>query len=216
MSSLVTSAVRSVAGKITRSPLVTRRSRPPASSIVTSDAIPLSSTLPEVRLLLIGLAALAIAGCGGGDDAAPPAVKRPADPCSARMTAAAGAGAHASLVSREPDVVTCRYAGGAGSFRVTVDKAPQAWFRWQRGQVERIQTASEWAHTPAQQARDVPGVGGGAFWVRGPRELVTSDGKLLLTVRVERPHRDKVARRAAIKVARAGLGPVDIPKRTGP
>lgn len=170
-----------------------------------------------MRLLIFGLAAVAIAGCGGGGgDAAPPAAKRPADPCSARMTAAAGAGAHASLVSREPDVVTCRYAGGAGSFRVTVDTAPQAWFRWQRGQVERIQTASEWAHTPAQQARDVPGVGGGAFWVRGPRELVTSDGKLLLTVRVERPHRDKVARRAAIKLARAGLGPVEIPKRTGP
>jgi hypothetical protein len=180
--------------------------------------MPLSSTLPDVRLLMIGLAAVALAGCGGSDDAASPAkpAKRPADPCSARMTAAAGAGAHASLVSREPDVVTCRYAGGAGSFRVTVDKAPQAWFRWQRGQVERIQTASEWAHTPAQRARDVPGVGGGAFWVRGPRELVTSDGRQLLTVRVERPHRDKVARRAAIKVARAGLGPVDIPKRTGP
>jgi hypothetical protein len=171
-----------------------------------------------VRLLIIGLAALVLAGCGGGDDAAPATkpAKRPASPCSARMTAAAGPAAHATVVSRQPDVVTCRYAGDAGTFRVTVDTAPQAWFRWQRGQVERIQTASEWAHTPEQQARDVPGVGGGAFWVRGPRELVTSDGKLLLTVRVERPHRDKVARLAAIKVARAGLGPVDIPKRTGP
>jgi hypothetical protein len=170
-----------------------------------------------VRLLVIGFTAIAIAGCGG-DDAAPPAkpVKHAADPCSAKMTAAAGPGAHANLVSREPDVVTCRYRGDAGSFRVTVDTAPQAWFRWTRGQVERIQTASEWAHTPEQQARDVPGVGGGAFWVRGPRELVTSDGKQLLTVRVERPHRDTAARRAAIKVARAGLGPVDIPKRTGP
>jgi hypothetical protein len=170
-----------------------------------------------VRLLVIGLTAIAIAGCGGGD-AAPPAkpVKQAADPCSAKMNAAAGPGAHVSLVSREPDLVTCRYAGDAGTFRVTVDTAPQAWIRWQRGQVERIQTASEWAHTPEQKARDVPGVGGGAFWIRGPRELVTSDGKQLLTVRVERPHRDKVARRAAIKVARAGLGPVEIPKRTGP
>src|SRR3954449_12825696 len=37
MSSLVTSAVRSVAGKITRSGLVTRTSRPPASTTVASD-----------------------------------------------------------------------------------------------------------------------------------------------------------------------------------
>src|SRR4051794_9476537 len=36
MSSLVTAAVCSVAGKITRSPLVTRRSRPPASTMVAS------------------------------------------------------------------------------------------------------------------------------------------------------------------------------------
>src|SRR6476469_6479776 len=45
MSSLVTSAVRSVAGKITRSPLLTRSSRPPASTNVYSEAaIPRSST----------------------------------------------------------------------------------------------------------------------------------------------------------------------------
>src|SRR5215207_822831 len=36
MSSLVTACERSVAGKMTRSPLVTRRSRPPASTIVAS------------------------------------------------------------------------------------------------------------------------------------------------------------------------------------
>jgi hypothetical protein len=90
--------------------------------------------------------------------------------------------------------VTCRYEGDAGKFRVTIDTAPQAWFRWTRGQVERIQTASEWANIPARQARR----------------------QGLLTVRVERPHSDRLARRAAIKVARAGLGPVDIPKRTGP
>ena len=39
MSSFVTAAVRSVAGKITRSALVTRRSRPPASTMVASDGI---------------------------------------------------------------------------------------------------------------------------------------------------------------------------------
>src|SRR4051794_21646734 len=44
MSSLVSSAVRSVAGKITRSGLDTRSSRPPASTTVASDAMPGSST----------------------------------------------------------------------------------------------------------------------------------------------------------------------------
>lgn len=179
-----------------------------------------SSTLPEVRLLVIGLTAIAIAGCGGGDAAQPArptkSAAKPADPCSARMTAAAGPGAHARVLASDPDVVTCRYAGDRGTFRVTVDSAPQAWFRWQRAQVERLQTTAEWARTPAQQPRDVPGVGGGAFWVRAPRELVTSDGKRLLTVRVLRPRQATAARRAAIRVARAGLGPVDIPKRTGP
>ena len=37
MSSFVTAGVRSVAGKITRSALDTRSSRPPASTIMASD-----------------------------------------------------------------------------------------------------------------------------------------------------------------------------------
>src|SRR3954471_16670905 len=165
----------------------------------------------------LALAALAAAGCGGGggEKAAAPSAK-PAPPCSPKMTVAAGPGAHADVVSNEPQLVTCVYAGERGRFRVTVDALPQAWLRWRRAQVERIQTTSEWAHTPVQQARDVPGVGGGAFWVRAPRELVTSDGRRLLTVRVLRPAAPASARRAAIPVARAGLGPVQIPERTGP
>jgi len=166
-----------------------------------------------VRLLVIGLAGLAVTGCGGGT-AAP--AKRPAAPCSARMTAAAGPGSRASVVSREPGLVICRFTGTGGAFRVTVDTLPQAWLRWERAQVERIQTASEWSHNPAQAAGDVRGVGGGAFWVRGPRELVASDGRRLLTVRVVRPEGAAADRRAAIRVARAGLGRVDIPQRTGP
>jgi hypothetical protein len=167
--------------------------------------------------LLAALAVLALAGCGG-DDPAPRATARkaPAPVCSPRLTAAAGSGAHARVVSREADLVTCQYDAAGGSFRVTVDTQPQAWFRWSRAQVERTQTASEWADTPAQQARNVSGVGGGAFWVRGPRELVASDGRRLVTVRVLRPKAGADARRAAIRVARAGLGPVHIPPKTGP
>jgi hypothetical protein len=168
--------------------------------------------------LAVGVVALVVAGCGGGEDPAPraPARKPPAPTCSPKLTAAAGPGAHARALSSEPDLVTCQYDSAGGSFRVTVDKLPQAWFRWSRAQVERTQTAAEWSHTPAQQARDVHGVGGGAFWVSGPRELVASDGQRLVTVRVLRPKAGTKARRAAIRVARAGLGPVHIPPKTGP
>jgi hypothetical protein len=86
---------------------------------------------------------------------------------------------------------------------VTVDTAPQAWVRWQRALVERTQTTREWADIPAQQARPVAGVGDGAFWVRATRELVASDGRELLTVRVLKAAHPRAA---AIRVARAGLG----------
>jgi hypothetical protein len=43
----------------------------------------------------------------------------------------------------------------------------------------------------------------GAFWVRGPRELVAGDGRRLVTVRVLRAA--KGARATAIRVARAAL-----------
>jgi hypothetical protein len=166
------------------------------------------------RALALGLAALAAAGCGGAVQAAP--ARHAVSPCSRQMAAVTGAGAHTRVVSREPQVVTCRYEAAGRDFRVTVDTAPQAWLRWERAQVERQQTASEWSDTPSQKPRDVAGVGGGAFWVRAPRELVTSDGRRLLTVRVLQPAAAQPARRAAIGVARAGLGPVQIPTGSGP
>jgi hypothetical protein len=164
--------------------------------------------------LVLAAAALAFGGCGGAVQGAP--AQPAAAPCSSRIAAAAGADARMRIVSEQSDVVTCRYAAPGRAFRVTVDTAPQAWLRWERAQVERQQNASEWSNTPSQKPRDVAGVGGGAFWVRAPRELVTSDGRQLLTVRVLRPAAPQRARRAAIGVARAGLGPVRIPTSSGP
>jgi hypothetical protein len=86
---------------------------------------------------------------------------------------------------------------------VITDSAPQALPRWQRAEVERTQTTAEWADIPAQQPRMVSGVGMGAFWVRGPRELVASDGCRLVTVRILRPAH--AARATAIRVVRAVL-----------
>ena len=134
------------------------------------------------------LVCLALAGCGGS---------APASPCSPRVAGVAGA---AHLVSDEPDIVTCEYGG---TVQVIVDSAPQALVRWQRAQVERTQTTAEWADIPDQQPRMVSGLGLGAFWVSGPRELVTTDGRRLITVRVVHPVGD--ARATAVRVARAAL-----------
>jgi hypothetical protein len=150
-------------------------------------------------LLAVWAVALVAAGCGGAAHA--PA----AGPCSPRVTAAAGPHARAGVVSRDFELVTCRYVSGTESVRVTVDTAPQAWVRWQRAQVERTQTAVEWANIPSQRPRNVTGVGMGAFWVQAPRELVASDGRELLTVRVLAPSGAAAARQTAIRVARAGL-----------
>jgi hypothetical protein len=163
-----------------------------------------------LQSVLIGTVVLA--GCGGA--AAPKPAARHASPC-ARMATGAGAGAHARVVSAESALLTCQYTSPASTLRVTVDTAPQAWLRWGRAQVERTQTTREWANIPAQQPHVVSGVGGGAFWVAGPRELVASDGQRLVTVRVVRPTTNRFARRDAIRVARAGLGPVRIPPATG-
>src|SRR3954451_24264049 len=58
MSSFVSAGVRSVSGKITRSGLDTRTSRPPASTVVASPlAIHESSTRPRLVLLVAAVLA---------------------------------------------------------------------------------------------------------------------------------------------------------------
>src|SRR5262245_46840786 len=107
-----------------------------------------------VRVVLtVSAVAVIVAGCGD------PAHVSAAGPCSPRVGAVAGPHAHAGVVSRDFELVTCRYVGATASVRVTVDTAPQAWVRWQRAQVERAQTAIEWANIPSQQPRNVAGVG---------------------------------------------------------
>ena len=69
--------------------------------------------------------------------------------------------------------------------------------------MERTQTTTEWAQIPDQQPQLVDGVGEGAFWVRGPRELVATNGRRLVTVRVL--HGSRAARTTATRVARAAL-----------
>jgi len=162
----------------------------------------------------VGAAAM-LAGCGA--HATAPARHAGAAPaCPARVRSAVGGDAHARLVAHEPALVTCTYTTPAVSVRMTFDDGPQAWFRWMRAQVERTQTSVEWSDTPGDRPRDVQGVGAGAFWVAAPRQLVASDGRRLLTVRVLRPRDPARARRLAARIAPAGLGPSRVPVQTGP
>ncbi|MDA0161618.1 hypothetical protein OM076_15175 [Solirubrobacter ginsenosidimutans] len=142
---------------------------------------------------------LGLAGCGG---TTPAPVQRAVDPCARMATTAGG---HGTVAANDPQILTCRLTAKGGAFRVIVDTAPQALVRWQRAQVERTQTTREWANIPAQQPVMVNGVGQGAFWVKAPRELVCTDGRRLVTVRVLKPHAATAARRAAIQVAKAAL-----------
>jgi hypothetical protein len=155
-----------------------------------------TAQIPRLALLAC---VLALAGCGG-TTAAP--VHGAVDPC-ARIAAAAGD--HGNVAANDPEILTCRLTSSNAELRVIVDTAPQALVRWQRAQVERTQTTREWANIPAQQPVMINGVGQGAFWVKAPRELVTTDGRRLVTVRVLKPRAATAARSAAIRVARAAL-----------
>ena len=156
--------------------------------------------------LLILVASVA-AGCGGASHDERPRTRAacPPEPGTALARATGVARAAASAADRSVDLTTCRYAAGATRVRVDVDTAPQAAFRWTRAQVERWQTAAGWSNTPSQQPRNVEHVGTGAFWVSATRELVATDRRRIVTVRVVRDPGDKRPRAVAVSVARAVL-----------
>lgn len=170
------------------------------------------------RLLIALAAAGALAGCSGSGDTKPRTASPqcPAKPAAALARAAAAPAGAPRLLDRAGVVVTCMYSAGSTRIRLIVDDAPQAYRRWIRAQVERTQTAMEWSHTPRQAPHDVHGVGAGAFWVIGPRELVATDGRRLVTATVLAPPAVATARRLAGRIAAAALGPVRVPVATGP
>jgi hypothetical protein len=145
---------------------------------------------PQSLVALAGL--LTLAGCGASQHQAP-------------KHRAACPPAPGPLLTRAPTATTCRYAVGPARVQVTFDSAPQAFFRWSRAQVERWQAAAGWSHTPSQAPHDVAHVGAGAFWVSGPRELVATDRKQIVTVRVLRDAGSAPPRALAVRVARAAL-----------
>jgi hypothetical protein len=170
-------------------------------------------------LLIAVAAAVALAGCGG--NGATTRTNAAAAPCPAKPAAALAraAGAPAGtprLLHRAGVIVTCTYTAGASRVRLVVDDAPQAWHRWQAALVERTQATMEWGHTPSLAPHDVHGVGAGAFWVNGPRLLIATDGRRLVTTTVLAPIARAAARRLASRIAAAALGPIRVPVATGP
>jgi hypothetical protein len=162
------------------------------------------------RAGLLGVLMVVVAaGCGG-------AAERHGPRCPAKVATALGPGARAKVAAVEVGQLTCVFATANARVRVSLDDNPQAWYRFKRAEVERFQATTADAHARAQQPVIVEGVGAGAFWVRATRELVASDGRRLLTVQVARPAALAAARRTAVRIAPAGLGPKRVPRATGP
>jgi hypothetical protein len=170
----------------------------------------------EHRLLIAVAATAALAGCGSSAHRTAATPPCPAKPAAALARAASAPAGSPRLIDRAGVVVTCMYSAGASRIRLVFDDAPQAWRRWNAAQVERTQATMEWAHTPSQAPHDVRGLGAGAFWVTGPRILVATDGRRLVTATVIAPASRAAARRLAARVAAAALGPARVPVATGP
>jgi hypothetical protein len=152
---------------------------------------------------------LVLAGCGGASAPKHAATKNHGPKCSAIVS-----GASTRVIDRGSQLVTCSYAAHGERLRITFDDGPSAWFRYRRAFEERTQTTVEWANTPNQQPKAITHIGAGAFWVPATRELVASNGRRLLTIRVQRPAKQALA--LARRVAPHGLGPNDVPVSTGP
>lgn len=146
------------------------------------------------------VALLAAAGCGGSQAPAPTTAQAARSPCPPLIP-----GAEATVQERAPDVVVCRYRRDDRALaQVTLDRAPQASFRFERTVVERSQ--AHLGDDRAQLPQEVTGVGRGADWIAAPRTLLATDDVTLVTVALLGPARSGAADRAtAVAVARTAL-----------
>lgn len=155
---------------------------------------------------LMLLAAVVVAGCGGGD--APRSKARHAGAsCSqaARsvVTQSSGAAAGARVAGTSPGQVTCVYAAAQTRVKVQVDTNPQADFRFSRAVEERAQNAS-WTHMPRKAPVQIFGIARAADWFPADRELLVTDGRRLVSVALVG---SQGRLRLAKAVARATLAP---------
>ena len=101
-----------------------------------------------------------------------------------------------------PGQATCVYERRGLRVDVRVDTNPQAAVRFSRAVVERDQVAL-WTRRRRRAPRLVQGVGQGADWFPGEREMLTTDGRKLVSVIVVR---SALEPRARFRLGRAVAG----------
>jgi len=193
-----------------------------------------SPTSPRVRyhVLLYAIVAVAVLGCGGGDDDAGTRttafkrseLTRPAESgqlkaracavLSPRFVARAVGAKPGQLVSNANnslDLSICEWHGGAvRSVKLLVDSAPRAQLRYYNLLAEQHEFHNA---DPARKARQIKGVGqdsayggAGAWWTRATRQLVAYDHDKMVKVRVNvNGFGDREARAAAVALARRAV-----------
>jgi hypothetical protein len=194
-------------------------------------------TRPGVRyhVLLYVILALALAGCGGGEDEEAQSgtrttafkkseLTRPAesgtlearacDVLSPRFVARTAGGTPVQLVSNANnslDLSICTWHGGPiRSVKLLVDSAPRAQLRYYNLLAEQHEFHNA---DPARKARQIKGVGqdsayggAGAWWTRATRQLVAYDHDKMVKLRVNvRGFGDAEARAAAVALARRAV-----------
>ena len=136
--------------------------------------------------LTLVVATAAVAASCGESRPAPRHTARPAGPCvgqarAAVSRAAGGATARSRVTGVSPGLATCVYAAGALRVEALVDTNPQAAVRFSRAVVERDQVAV-WSGHHGHAPRLLQGIGEGADWFPDDRQLLTTDGRKLVSV----------------------------------
>jgi hypothetical protein len=147
-------------------------------------------------------------------------VKKPPSPLATVCTAGGRAaiagfvGVQAATVSERASISSQSYPqcvyrvpGAAVQVTVIVDNGPQPFFRLERTAVEAQQVFSSVRNEPAPV--QVPHLGLDADWFPGEHQMMTTDGRRLITAQVNwRRAKGSQRQRLASVAARAYLGPL--------
>jgi hypothetical protein len=159
---------------------------------------------------------LVVGGCGGSSGRRARVVTHASRPLSACLPAAAriiaGAASGARVSGRvgvaSSGAAQCVFGAAAVGVTVDLDSEPQAYQRLERQAVEDDQQfGAVRIEAPPQ---NLTGLGLNAYWYPTEKQVMTTDGRRLITV-IVRWHGVTQARRRALAraVARRYLGPLD-------